>query len=157
MTQLAPVSYTHLDVYKRQGIYGPFKGQGLGGAIVPIHAQYLHFKNAQIAAADVYKRQLMYLTIFPLSSLLLVVQSNSLLPILIFLFFRSYHHQYLYIYIFTHSFIYLYVYIVFGDIVKTYMETFKKYGKVFYNLVIVSDKGTARVFLGGMGYCYQLG
>lgn len=33
------------------GIYGPFKGQGLGGAIVPIHAQYLHFKNAQIAAA----------------------------------------------------------------------------------------------------------
>lgn len=33
------------------GIYGPHKGRGPGGAIVPINAKSLHFRNREIAAA----------------------------------------------------------------------------------------------------------
>ena len=33
------------------GIYGPHRGRGPGGTIVPLRAQALHFKNSEIASA----------------------------------------------------------------------------------------------------------
>ena len=78
-TGLAPVSYTHLDVYKRQAYNRTLQRPGKANQIRPMEEWIVAVGKhpgiisgsvwVQVQAIDVYKRQLHHLQRFPLQKL----------------------------------------------------------------------------------------